>query len=89
LTQLLTRAGLIERADAAANAGAPVPAALCLLELQNFRSVRDDVGHGTGEQLLRAVAERLLNHHLQFPALLARTASNEFAVLWLHECTPL
>ncbi|WP_422388093.1 EAL domain-containing protein [Delftia tsuruhatensis] len=89
LTQLLTRAGLIEQADAAANAGAPVPAALCLLELQNFRSVRDDVGHGTGEQLLRAVAERLLNHHLQFPALLARTASNEFAVLWLHECTPL
>ena len=88
LTQLLTRAGLIERADAAANAGAPVPAALCLLELQNFRSVRDDVGHGTGEQLLRAVAERLLNHHLQFPALLARTASNEFAVLWLHDCTP-
>ncbi len=89
LTQLLTRAGLIELADAAANAGAPVPAALCLLELQNFRSVRDDVGHGTGEQLLRAVAERLRNHHLQFPALLARTASNEFAVLWLHDCTPL
>ncbi|MCG8986153.1 EAL domain-containing protein [Delftia acidovorans] len=88
LTQLLTRAGLIEQADAAAAANTPCPAALCLLELQNFRSVRDDVGHGTGEQLLRAVAERLRNHHLQFPALLARTASNEFAMLWLHDCTP-
>ena len=87
LTQLLTRAGLIEQADAASTANTPCPAALCLLELQNFRSVRDDVGHGTGEQLLRAVAERLRNHHLQFPALLARTASNEFAMLWLHDCT--
>lgn len=87
LTHLLTRAGLVERADAAAVAGpAPCHAALCLLELQNFRSVRDDVGHSTGEQLLQAVAERLRAHLPQ--VLLARPASNEFAVLWLQECTP-
>lgn len=86
LTRLLTRAGLLEQADAAASASAR-PAALCLLELQNFRSIRDDVGHGTGEQLLRAVADRLRDQQPACPAFLARTAGNEFAVLWLHDWT--
>ncbi len=87
LTRLLTRAGLIEQADAAATAQAPCHATLCLLELQNFRRIRDDVGHGTGEQLLQAVASRL-RWHLGAQALLARLGSNEFAVLWLQQATP-
>ncbi|MQP75635.1 EAL domain-containing protein [Stenotrophomonas sp. MYb238] len=82
LTQLLTRSGLVERADDATADGAR-PAALCLLELQNFRSLRDDVGHHTGDQLLQAVADRL-RAHLQSQALLARSGHNEFAVLWLE-----
>lgn len=85
LTHLLTRAGLIQRADAAAiAAGKPCHAALCLLELQNFRSIRDDVGHSTAEQLLQAVAERLRTQ-LPRQVLLARPASNEFAIVWLEQ----
>ena len=87
LTRLLTRAGLIEQADAAAAAQVPCPATLCLLELQNFRRIRDDVGHGTSEKLLQAVAGRL-RWHLGAQALLARPGSDEFAVLWLQRSTP-
>jgi diguanylate cyclase (GGDEF)-like protein len=87
LTHLLTRAGLIEQAEAASHGPHPSHASLCLLELQDFRRIKDDLGHGTGEQLLQAVARRLQSR-LQPGALLARTASCEFAVLWLRECTP-
>ena len=83
LTQLPTRSGLLEQADKAV-ANGPRAAALCLLELQNFRSLRDEVGHDTGDQLLMAVAERL-RAHLQPQVLLARLAHGEYALLWLEE----
>ena len=87
LTRLLTRAGLIEQADASAAAAPGSHATLCLLELQNLRRIRDDLGHGTAEHLLQAVASRL-RWNLGAQALLARLGSNEFAVLWLHHGTP-
>ncbi len=82
LTQLLTRSGLVEQADKTV-AKSPRAAALCLLELQNFRSLRDEVGHDTGDQLLIAVAERLRSH-LRPHGLLARLGHGEFALLWLE-----
>ncbi|WP_394789693.1 EAL domain-containing protein [Rhodoferax sp.] len=78
LTQLLTRRGLLEEAQWTEAR----PAVLCLLGLDGFRAVNDNVGHGTGDRLLQAIAQRLRN---QLPAqvLIARVGGDEFALLQL------
>jgi len=78
LTRALTRRGLLEQADW------PVarPAVLTLVGLDAFRAINDSVGHGTGDQLLQAIAERLRSR-LPAPLLMARLGGDEFAVLHL------
>ncbi len=78
LTGLLTRRGLLERADWHGDR----PVALTLLGLDAFRALNDSVGFATADRLLRAVADRL-RHRLPEPLLIARTAGDEFAVLHL------
>ena len=83
LTQALTRRGLLEQADW------PVarPALLVLVGLDAFRAINDSVGHGTGDQLLQAIAERLRSR-LPGPLLLARLGGDEFALLHLGQEAP-
>jgi len=78
LTQLLTRRGLLERADWAT----PRPAALSLVGLDAFRAINDSVGFVTGDRLLQAVADRMRERMPQ-PVLIARLGSDEFALLHL------
>ena len=76
LTQLLTRRGLLEQADGAQHK----PAVLCLVGLDAFRAINDNVGYSTGDRLLQAIAERL-RERLPDSALVARVGGDEFALL--------
>lgn len=55
---------------------------LCLLlvDIDNFKRINDSLGHQTGDKLLASLARRLRNS-LSRDAVLARFASNEFALL--------
>ncbi len=56
--------------------------AMCLLlvDIDNFKRINDSLGHQTGDKLLISLARRLRNS-LHSGGILARFASNEFAVL--------
>ncbi|TPG49599.1 EAL domain-containing protein [Roseomonas nepalensis] len=77
LTDLPNRALLRERLEAALAAGRC--SVLCL-DLDGFKGVNDTLGHGMGDALLRAVAERL-RHQIRSGDTLARLGGDEFAVV--------
>jgi diguanylate cyclase (GGDEF)-like protein len=82
LTQLANRALFAERLDAALAAG-PVtdgPPTALLIDLDDFKSVNDTLGHTVGDRLLADVAERI--HGCVRPDdTVARLGGDEFAVL--------
>ena len=53
---------------------------LLLVDIDNFKRINDSLGHQTGDKLLVSLARRLRNT-LPAKSVLARFASNEFAVL--------
>jgi diguanylate cyclase (GGDEF)-like protein/PAS domain S-box-containing protein len=63
----------------ARRSGGPGPA-VCLLDLDRFKLVNDALGHGVGDTLISAAAERLRGA-LPPSAFLARWEGDEFAVL--------
>ncbi|KQO65817.1 diguanylate cyclase [Methylobacterium sp. Leaf88] len=76
LTGLRNRAGLAE-AIAARRDGL---SALLYLDLDGFKAVNDTHGHGTGDQLLRAVAARL-GESTRPSDVVARLGGDEFVIL--------
>lgn len=61
--------------------------AVLYLDLDNFKSVNDTLGHATGDDLLRAVAKRLKSN-LDEDDLLSRLSGDEFAIV-LSDVTSL
>jgi diguanylate cyclase (GGDEF)-like protein len=60
--------------------GLSTPCALVLIDLDNFKSVNDTLGHDAGDSLLHGVAQRLQTC-VAPPQLLARLGGDEFALL--------
>src|SRR5690606_6569534 len=54
---------------------------LILVDIDNFKRINDSLGHQTGDKLLTSLARRLRNG-LSREGVLARFASNEFALLF-------
>ncbi len=81
LTDLPNRVLLRERlAQAIANLEAGERLAVFYLDLDNFKSVNDALGHQTGDELLKCVAERLLGC-VASDITVARVGGDEFAII--------
>jgi diguanylate cyclase (GGDEF)-like protein len=79
LTGLLSRSAFTTRLTSAVDACRTEPVALLLVDLDDFGQVNKLQGHATGDQLLRATAERL--REVAGAHDLARLGGDEFAVL--------
>jgi diguanylate cyclase len=81
LTGLANRRAFQERlADVLHERPADVPAALLILDLDDFKAVNDTLGHHHGDDLLRLVAARLADG-LRGEDQLARIGGDEFAIV--------
>lgn len=82
LTDLPNRALLHDRLQQAMNEAQREKTLLALLflDLDRFKIVNDSLGHTVGDQLLRAVAERL-GHHVRGSDTVCRLGGDEFVVL--------
>ncbi|WP_280243952.1 GGDEF domain-containing protein [Nocardia abscessus] len=82
LTGLPNRRHLIERIDAMiADARNGDRAGLCFVDIDRFKHVNDRYGHGTGDQILTAVAARLQDSVRGSGCLVARIGGDEFVAL--------
>jgi diguanylate cyclase (GGDEF)-like protein len=80
LTGLPNRSQLRERLEAALAEGESKPVAVLLLDLDRFKNVNDTFGHRGGDELLRRLAQRLVNE-VEPDLLVARLGGDELAVL--------
>jgi len=81
LTGLANRALLHDRIDSALNlAGTATPVWIVALDLDHFKYVNDTLGHGAGDALLKAAAQRI-SGAVRRTDTVARTGGDEFALV--------
>ena len=81
LTRLPNRVAFVDRLEQAiAHAGRGTLAAILCLDLDHFKDINDTLGHPVGDNLLRAVADRLSACVRQVD-MVARFGGDEFAVV--------
>jgi diguanylate cyclase (GGDEF)-like protein/PAS domain S-box-containing protein len=79
VTQLANREQLLEELEAAQARGAG-DTAIVFLDLDDFKTVNDSLGHGAGDELLREVALRL-RAAVRLGDVVSRVGGDEFAIL--------
>ncbi|MBF6329639.1 diguanylate cyclase domain-containing protein [Nocardia transvalensis] len=85
LTGLPNRRQLVDTLAAIiAGAGPGDRVGLGFIDLDGFKTINDTYGHGVGDRLLTAVANRLATHALG--AMTARVGGDEFVVLFTPPC---
>lgn len=85
LTGLSSRSRFVERVDAAVagwQRGGPAPS-VAFLDLDDFKTINDTLGHEAGDRLLQALGQRMRSH-LAADDVVARLGGDEFAVLLLR-----
>ncbi|MEW1810194.1 EAL domain-containing protein [Pseudarthrobacter phenanthrenivorans] len=82
LTGLLNRAGLVAKLDGylAARAVSTSSVAALFIDLDHFKAVNDSLGHAAGDELLVAVAQRILET-APAAATVARLSGDEFIMV--------
>ncbi len=80
LTGVLNRAGLLDRLDHLLDDPAAQPVAVLFVDLDGFKAVNDHHGHATGDEVLRVVADRLVDS-VRGGDLVGRLGGDEFVVL--------
>lgn len=80
LTGLINRKAFVDEISAACHPRTGHRFALLLIDLDNFKGINDDLGHLAGDDVLRAVAARLLST-IRPGDVAARIGGDEFAVL--------
>ena len=82
LTGLPNRTLILDRVEQmlARSARSQTPVAALFIDLDNFKSINDTLGHGTGDELLQAVAARL-NGVIRDADALGRLGGDEFVVI--------
>lgn len=82
LTGLPNRTQVLQRLDGALSSGpADRQFGLCLVDLDDFKTVNDSLGHAVGDDLLVAVAGRLRSCARGTGELVARAGGDEFVAL--------
>ena len=81
LTGLLNRRAFLERVrpEIAAQRRHSEPSAVILIDLDHFKSINDQFGHQSGDEVLRGTAQ-LLQRHLRGADILARWGGEEFLI---------
>jgi diguanylate cyclase (GGDEF)-like protein/PAS domain S-box-containing protein len=80
LTGLWNRAGLMDRLDQLLDDPAAQPVAILFADLDGFKAINDQHGHGIGDEVLRVVAGRLVDS-VRGSDLVGRLGGDEFVVL--------
>ncbi len=80
LTELPNRAALVARLDGLLADAGPGEVAVLFVDLDNFKTVNDSLGHPIGDRVLKEVADRLLEVVADRDRL-ARFGGDEFVVL--------
>lgn len=80
LTSLWNRAGFLEQLDILLDGPNAANVCMHMLDLDGFKPVNDAWGHAVGDELIKAVADRLV-HELPDGVVVARLGGDEFAVI--------
>jgi diguanylate cyclase (GGDEF)-like protein/PAS domain S-box-containing protein len=81
LTGLPNRTLFFERLEKALNAGPDMRFGLCYLDLDDFKTINDSLGHAAGDRLLVEIADRLQTCATAPGEMVARLGGDEFVAL--------
>jgi diguanylate cyclase (GGDEF)-like protein len=87
LSGLANRAHFADRLKASLNSAAhdaDTAVLVAYVDVDRFKDVNDTLGHHAGDELIKAVAERL-SRIMRADTLLARYGGDEFALLWISK----